>query len=164
MRLKVVSTAATLLAAVPGVSLALGLGDIQLKSTLNAPLNAEIELIATPEELASLRAQIASRDTFTRYGLDYPAFLTGVQVRPVRLADGRTVIQLTSSAPMTEPFATVLVEAAWARGRNLREYTVLFDPPVFAPGASAAAPVAAPMTGGGERSGAIARPVPAPAP
>jgi len=103
MRLKVVSTAATLLAVVPGVSLALGLGDIQLKSTLNAPLNAEIELIASPEELATLRAQIASRDTFSRYGLDYPAFLTGITVRPVRLTDGRMVIQLTSTAAMTEP-------------------------------------------------------------
>ena len=164
MRLRVVSTAASLLATVPGVTLALGLGDIQLKSTLNSPLNAEIELIATPEELASLKATIASRDTFSRYGLDYPAFLSGVQVRPVRLPDGRDVIQLTSSAPMTEPFATVLVEASWARGRNLREYTVLFDPPVFAPGATAAAPVAAPTTGAGDRSGAISRPVPAPAP
>ena len=164
MRLRVVGTAASLLATVPGVSLALGLGDIQLKSTLNSPLNAEIALIATPEELASLKATIASRETFSRYGLDYPAFLSGVVVRPVRLADGRNVIQLTSSAPMTEPFATVLVEASWARGRNLREYTVLFDPPVFAPGDSAAAPVAAAATGAGERSGAISRPVPAPEP
>jgi pilus assembly protein FimV len=162
MRLKVVGTAAALLAG-PGVSLALGLGDIQLKSTLNAPLNAEIELIATPEELASLRTQIASRDAFSRYGLDYPSFLSGIQVRPVRLPDGRNVIQLTSTSPITEPFATLLVEASWARGRNLREYTVLFDPPVFAPQAAPAAPVAAATTGGGERSGTINRPVqPAP--
>ena len=55
--------------------------------------------------------------------------------------------------PMTEPFATLLVEATWARGRNLREYTVLFDPPVFAPEDAPPAPVAAPATGGGDRSG-----------
>jgi pilus assembly protein FimV len=163
MRLKVVGTAASLLATVPGVSLALGLGDIQLKSTLNSPLNAEIELIATPEELASLRTQIASRDSFSRYGLDYPAFLAGISVKPVRTADGRNVVQLTSTQPMTEPFATLLVEATWARGRNLREYTVLFDPPVFAPQNAPAAPVAAATTGGGDRSGTIARPAPAPA-
>jgi pilus assembly protein FimV len=165
MRLKVVSTAASLLAVVPGVGLALGLGDIQLKSTLNAPLNAEIELIATAEELASLRTQIASRDTFSRYGLEYPAFVSGIQLRAVRLGDGRSVIQLTSTAPMIEPFATLLVEASWARGRNLREYTVLFDPPAFAPGGAAAAPVAAPVIGTGERSGSVARPdAPAPSP
>src|SRR5512139_1763854 len=168
MRLKVVGTAASLLATVPGVSLALGLGDIQLNSTLNAQLTAVAELFTTAEELASLRTQIASRDAFSRYGLDYPAFLSGIAVKPVRLADGRTVIQLTSSQPITEPFATLLVEATWARGRNLREYTVLFDPPVFAPQNAPSAPVAAATTGGGERSGAISRPAPvaepAPAP
>jgi pilus assembly protein FimV len=160
MRFRILSLAAILLATGSGVSQALGLGDIQLKSTLNAPLNAEIELIATPEELASLKTQIASRETFSRYGLDYPAFLSGIQVKPLRLPDGRTVVQLTSSAAMTEPFATLLIEAAWARGRNLREYTVLFDPPVFAPEPAAAAPIAAPVSGNGERSGEVARPSP----
>jgi pilus assembly protein FimV len=163
MRLRVASVAVSLLAVVPGLSYALGLGAIQLKSGLNAPLNAEIELIASPEELASLKAQIASRDTFSRYGLDYPSFLTGIQVKILRAADGRDLITLTSSAPMVEPFATILVEASWARGRNLREYTVLFDPPVFAPEGAAAAPVAAPVTGNGERSGVVERPA-APAP
>jgi pilus assembly protein FimV len=163
MRLRVASVAVSLLAVVPALSHALGLGVIQLKSGLNAPLNAEIELIATPEELGSLKAQIASRDTFSRYGLDYPSFLTGIQLKVTRTADGRDVITLTSVSPMVEPFATLLVEASWARGRSLREYTVLFDPPVFAPDGAREAPVAAPVTGGGERSGVVARPsVPAP--
>src|SRR5688572_10170874 len=105
MRFRLVSTEASLLA-IPGASFALGLGEIQLRSSLNAPLNAEIELIASAEELASLRTQIASRDSFTRYGLEYPAFIAGIQVRMERLADGRNIIRLTSSAPMTEPFAT----------------------------------------------------------
>lgn len=162
MRLRVVGTAATLLAVVPGVSLALGLGDIQLKSTLNAPLDAEIELIATAEELRSLQAQLATREAFSRYGLDYPSFLAGVQVRAVALPDGRNVIRLTSTVAMTEPFATVLVEASWARGRIQREYTLLFDPPAFAPVQSAPAPVAAPSGGTGARSGTVTRPVPPP--
>jgi pilus assembly protein FimV len=170
MRLRVLSTAATLLATMPGTSLALGLGEVQLKSTLNAPLNAEIELVANPEELGSLRAQLASRESFSRYGLEYPAFLSGIQVRTVVLPDGRNVIRLTSTAAMTEPFATLLVEAAWARGRIQREYTLLFDPPAFAPVQGAAAPIVAPAGGAGERSGAVARaaapaaqPAPAPA-
>jgi pilus assembly protein FimV len=167
MRLRVAIVAASLLAVVPGLSSALGLGPIQLKSGLNAPLNAEIELTATPEELATLKAQIASRETFSRYGLDYPSFLTGIQVKIIRAADGRDVIALSSSSPMVEPFATILVDASWARGRNLREYTVLFDPPVFAQDGAGEAPVAAPVTGVGDRSGVVTRPVapvPAPAP
>jgi pilus assembly protein FimV len=150
MRFRFLNVVAALLLVVPGISFALGLGEIQLKSSLNAPLNAEIELFATPEELVDLQAQLASRDTFTRYGLDYPAFLTGVQVRIVRQANGRNIIQLTTTDPVTEPFATFLVEANGSRGRIQHEYTVLFDPPAFAPqqAATPPPPVAAPTAGG----------------
>jgi pilus assembly protein FimV len=159
-----------LLALLPGMSFALGLGDIQLTSRLNAPLDAQIEVLgATPEEVAQLRVQMASRDLFSRYGLDYPNYFSGINVALTRSADGRDVIRLTSDAPITEPFATLLIEASSARERIIREYTVLFDPPVFAPTAAAAAvaPVAAPVAGAGDRSGEIARPVetaPPPAP
>lgn len=172
MRLKVPSAAVSLLVALPGISHALGLGEIQLKSPLNAPLSAEIELLgATPDELAGLRVQMASRDLFARYGLDYPAFVSGIQLRAGRSADGRDVILLSSSTPMTEPFATLLIEANVARQRIVREYTVLFDPPVFAPAAAGNAappPVAAPAAGAGNRSATIERPAataaPAPSP
>ncbi len=176
MRLRLLkAAAAALLLAMPAISFGLGLGEIQLKSTLNAPLNAEIELFATDEELGTLNAHLASRDTFTRYGLDYPAFLSGVKVSVERLADGRKALQLTTTAPVTDPFATFLVEASWARGRIQREYTVLFDPPAFAPSQSAAAaPVAAPTAGAAPgaqisrpaappRAAAPARATPAPA-
>jgi len=164
MRLRLSNAAAAVLLAMPGIACALGLGEIQLKSTLNAPLNAEIELTATDEELASLKAQLASRDTFTRYGLDYPSFLSGVQVQLVRRADGNSAIVLTSSAPITEPFATFLVEANWARGRIQREYTVLFDPPTFAQQQAPAAPVTAPSAGNNRGSEITRPPAAAPAP
>ena len=55
------------LAALPSSAFALGLGDIRLNSPLNAPLDAEIDLVnATPEELSSLKVQLASRETFAR--------------------------------------------------------------------------------------------------
>ena len=69
MRFRLFSVTA-LLATAPGVSLALCLGDETVRSFLNAPLNAEIELLATPEELGSLRVQLASRDDFIRHGLE----------------------------------------------------------------------------------------------
>ncbi len=148
------------LMALPSAAFALGLGDIRLLSPLNAPLDAEIELVdVTPEEMQSLKAQIASRETFTRYGLDWPVFLSSVQVKTSRTADGRQVIKLKSTDTITEPFITLLVEVNWARGRLVREYTMLLDPPVYTPGQSVAnnTPVAAPSTGAGQREGAIAR-------
>ena len=131
----------------PGSALALGLGEIRLHSSLNAPLDADIELLgASGDELATLQPRLASRETFARYGIDYPAFLSNISLRVVRGPDGRNRVQLRSSAPIIEPFATVLVEVVWPRGRFIREYSVLLDPPVFTPAAAApAAAVAAPV-------------------
>lgn len=148
------------LMALPSVSFALGLGDIRLLSPLNAPLDAEIELVdVTPEEMQTLKAQIAPRETFTRYGLEWPVFLSSVQVKTTRGADGRQVIKLKSTDTITEPFITLLVEVKWARGVLVREYTMLLDPPVYTPGQSPSnnAPVAAPTAGTGAHEGSIAR-------
>jgi len=154
------SRALALLLILPSAAFALGFGDIRLLSSLNSPLDAEIELQdVTPEEMQTLQAQIASRDTFARYGLEWPVFLSSVQVKTARTSDGRQVIKLKSTDPITEPFITLLVEVNWARGRQVREYTMLLDPPVFTPGQSAAStpPVAAPSAGSGAREGEIAR-------
>src|SRR5688572_28007071 len=111
---KSLSRALALLAFFPPVALALGLGDIRLLSPLNAPLEAEIELVgASAEELANLKAQIASRETFSRYGLEWPALLSFVSLRTMPTNDGRDVLQLRSTEAVTEPFLTVLVEVNW---------------------------------------------------
>jgi pilus assembly protein FimV len=148
----------------PTALFALGLGDIRLKSALNEPLDAEIELLsATPDELASLRAALASRETFTRYGLDRPQFLSALDFKVGRSSDGRNVLFVRSRESVTEPFLTFLIEVNWARGRLLREYTVLMDPPVYMPepeSAASAPPVSAPQAGPSEteRTGVVERP------
>jgi pilus assembly protein FimV len=148
----------------PGITFALGLGEIQLHSALNEPLSAEIELVsAAPDELSSLRADLASRETFARYGLDRPVTLTNIEFKVGRSADGRNVLKVRSLEAVTEPFLSFLVEVSWSRGRLLREYTLLLDPPVYMPGAeqAEAAPVTAPAAGvtETERRGAVQRPV-----
>jgi pilus assembly protein FimV len=152
----------------PPAAFALGLGDIHLQSSLNAPLNAEVDLVgATPEDLTSLHAVIANHDTFTRYGLDWPSYLGGISMHVAKTPDGRDVIKVTSSDAITEPFVTFLIDVSWARGQLVREYTVLLDPPLYTPGQNAAnqAPVAAPAVSIGTREGAINRaPTSAPPP
>ena len=143
----------------PGISLALGLGDVHLNSPLNAPLDAEIELVnATPEDLATLDAKLASKETFARYGLDWPQFMSSVTVTRDRSASGAQVLRIKSNETVTEPFLTLLIEASWARGRLVREYTVLLDPPVFAPNSAAPVQQAMPAVGGASVSGQISRP------
>jgi pilus assembly protein FimV len=144
----------------PQAAFPLGLGDIRLNSALNEPLSAEIDLVApTAEELGSLSAQLASRELFQRYGIERAGFMDSVRFEVGRGRDGRNVLLVNSAAPISEPFVTFLVEVNWPRGRLLREYTVLLDPPVFAPEeAVAPPPVAAP------RVSRAPAPAPAPAP
>jgi pilus assembly protein FimV len=99
---------------------------------------------AAPDELAALRATLASRDAFTRYGIDRPPFLSALIFKLGKSKEGRDVLLVTSSEPVAEPFVTFLVEVDWARGRLMREYTLLLDPPVYSPNESpnSAAPVA----------------------
>jgi pilus assembly protein FimV len=133
----------------PASLYALGLGDIRLNSALNQPFDADIELIApTNEELASLKIGLASNDLFSRYGLDRPQFLSSFEFSVARRRDGNASIKVTSNRSVTEPFVTLLIEASWGRGRLLREYTVLLDPPAFSPTQpEATAPVTAPTAG-----------------
>ena len=113
---------------------AIGLGDIKLDSALNEPLRAEIVLLsATQEELAGLTIALASADTFTRYGIERPFYLQDMQFNIVDGGDNDSVVQIRSPSPITEPFLTFLVEATWTSGRLLREYTILLDPPTYAP-------------------------------
>ncbi len=144
---------------------ALGLGDIRLESALGEPLRAQIELLsATPDELDNLTIALASSDTFERYGLDRPFYLQDIEFTIVRSgrADGN-IVQLRSRSAIAEPFLTFLVEATWSRGRLLREYTVLLDPPTFAPPVADTAPaVQAPSRTQPSDSGQIQRPAPPP--
>ncbi|HZE42240.1 MAG TPA: FimV/HubP family polar landmark protein [Steroidobacteraceae bacterium] len=147
----------------PALSWGLGLGEIHLNSSLNEPMNAEIDLIAAgPEELSALRATLAAKDAFTRYGIDRPPFLSTLTFKVGKSKDGRDVLLVRSSESIPEPFVTFLVEVNWARGRLMREYTVLLDPPVYTPGerASTAAPVTAATTTPAPAPAARVRPAP----
>ena len=154
------SRALALLLALPSAAFALGLGDIHLLSPLNAPLEAVIEITdVAPDEVNTLQAHLASREMFSQYGLDYPNYLTSLQLRLADTPDGRQVIKLKSADPITDPFVTLLISVSWSHGQLVREYTMLLDPPVYTPSQSAvaSAPISAPATGADTRAGTIAR-------
>jgi len=142
----------------PPATLGLGLGEIHLKSALNAPLDADIDVVgANADELSGLKASLASRESFGRYRLEYPSFMSGVTLEPRTASDGHTILHMRSNDAVNEPIATLLVEVNWARGHLVREYTVLLDPPVFSGDAASSSNVAAPVTGETDRSGAVER-------
>lgn len=124
------------LSILPGMVSALGLGNIELRSGLNQPFNASIELLSvTAEEISSLRVGLADSQAFRRAGIDRPFVLSELRFTVEETDSGPDYIRITSREPIREPFLNFLVEASWSRGRLFREYTVLLDPPLYDPGA-----------------------------
>jgi len=123
-----------LTALLPINSFALGLGEIEVNSFLNQPLNAEIEVLsARPGEIDDLLVSLASRDAFARAGLERPRHLSELRFEVKRNEAGDSaVILVTTRSAVKEPFLNFLVEADWSQGRLLREFTVLLDPPFYA--------------------------------
>jgi pilus assembly protein FimV len=138
------SLIASAIAAIPSSALALGAGPINVFSGLGQPLRAEVPLYATPQELQSLSARIASPEAFRQANLQYSPALSQVRVS-VERSGNQPVLRITSDRPVNEPFLNVLLELSWDAGRLVREYTFLLDPVSLPPTRTPqVAPVAAP--------------------
>jgi pilus assembly protein FimV len=145
---------ALLVALLPCVAGAAGLGRLNVLSALGQPFNAEIELVSvSKEELGSLSARLGHADAYRAANLQYNTALTGARATIERRPNGQAYVKIVSTRPVTEPFIDILIELTWAAGRLSREYTALLDPPGIAP---APAPVIAATP--------ESRPAPTPAP
>jgi pilus assembly protein FimV len=133
--------------AMPGAASAFGLGDIHVDSALNEHLAAEIDIVGgTALELEDLKAAVANRETFVRYGADRPAFLSSTTFKVTHDSQGRPVLALRSTESFTEPVVNLLVELRWRNGSLVRQYTLLLDPAGLASTAPALAASIAPAS------------------
>lgn len=127
---------------------ALSLGRLTVQSALGEPLRAEIDIPEiNAEEAASFKAGVALPDAFTAAGLEYSPALSTLQASLQRRADGRAYLRLSSDRAVNDPFVDLILEATWAQGRIVRDYTLLFDPPTLrkAPPAPTLAQTTAPV-------------------
>lgn len=127
-------------------ALALSLGRITVQSALGEPLRAEIDVPdMSADEASSLRVNVAPAQSFVAAGLEYNAALTTVQTTLMRRPDGRAYIKVVTDRSINDPFVDLILEAKWASGRIVRDYTMLFDPPTARqPAAQATLPIASP--------------------
>jgi pilus assembly protein FimV len=124
---------------------ALALGRVNVQSALGEPLRAEIEVPdINTEEAASLKATVAGPDAFKAAGLEYNPALSGIQISLQRRPDGRSFLRLSSDRPVNEPFVDLILEANWASGRIVRDYTMLFDPPNIRAQSGSPTPITSP--------------------
>lgn len=116
---------------------ALGVGEIEVNSHLNQRLSAEIPLVETgelgPEEVL---VSLGTPEDFERAGVERFFYLTDMRFEA--FSDGRGLrIRITSRQPVTEPYLNFIVEVLWPKGRMLKEFTILLDPPTYQAGISA---------------------------
>jgi pilus assembly protein FimV len=117
----------------PSGAWALGLGGIRPESALNQPFVGEIELLgANPDQLDSVKVVLAQDAEFAKRGTERQHYLTKLRFKPQISARGKMVVRVTSTEPIREPYMDFLVEVIWPKGRLVKGYTVLLDPPVTA--------------------------------
>ena len=105
---------------------ALELGPSRLLSSAGEPLNVEIPVLqAEPDQLERLRPQLPARSR--------SANLAGATITLEREGPRSPLLRVRSVGPVDSKAVTFLVIADWGRGRTLRTYTVLPEPPVQSP-------------------------------
>ena len=162
MNLKLRIACAALLTATALPALALQLGEIQVKSTLNQPLVAAIPL--QPKnltELEGLTVSLAPAQDFARAGLQMTPTDQTLQFHVVTDNNGQKLILVTSTRPITDPYLDFLVQVNTREGKQVREFVVLLNPVIAAP---APAVQAAPVASAPPTSAAAAQPAELPAP
>src|SRR6266516_2973668 len=106
--------AGALVALIPLTSHALGLGKLTVRSALNEPINAEIDITSIEEkELKALQIGLAPREAFDQAGVERLPFLSSVKFTVSKRADGNYFVQLSTDQQIEEPFLHVLLSAQW---------------------------------------------------
>lgn len=128
---------ATSLAA-PAKTWALGLDELDVTSALNERFAGTIELLdAQGLQPSEVVVSMASREDFERVGVERFFYLTNLKFT-VEIENGSAIVKVSSTQPIAEPYLNFIVEVLWPRGRLLKEYTVLLDPPTFSQAAAPA--------------------------
>ena len=113
-------------------ALALGLGNINVLSKLNEPLDVEIEILdASAVPIDDIIIRNAQRQTYKKANLFSPEVFNKVHFKVIKKPNGTVVAKLTSKRPVKEPFITFIADMRWRNGHISREYTFLLDPPKF---------------------------------
>jgi pilus assembly protein FimV len=109
---------------------AASLGQLSVTSALGQPLRAELDVtFASEEEADSAAVRLAPVSAFSNANLDFNPALSSLQFALEKQPSGRSIVRVTSTAPVNEPYLDLLIELNTASGRVIREYTMLLDPP-----------------------------------
>ena len=110
----------------------LGLGELEVTSSLNQTLKATIMLTDTSTlPPGEIDASLASVEDFNRFDLERLNSLTNL-IFTVRENSRRELyLDIRSTKPIREPLFDLVVEVLWPSGKLLSEYTIFLDLPIF---------------------------------
>jgi pilus assembly protein FimV len=133
-----------------GQAAAVSMGDIQLKSSLGTPLQAQVPLAHLGELSADqLKIKIGSEADYQAMGVEFTYQHTQLKIEPI-VINGQGYVRITTRDPVAEPYLNFVLNLQWPQGQVSREYTVLLDPPEnaapVAQNGNAVIPVADEMT------------------
>ena len=110
---------------------ALELGAVTVESALNQPLRMRVELLQLGDtQLQDISVSMASSADFERLNIDRDSVLSNIRFSVESTSQGSVVI-LTSSQIVREPYLSLILDTRWPNGRLLSEHTILLELPVF---------------------------------
>ncbi|PMR77004.1 type IV pilus assembly protein FimV [Billgrantia endophytica] len=131
MRRKLTFTMMLSLSAVSLRLLALEVGEVDVRSPLDAPLRATLPLTDTVGMAPDLlRVSVASAREFEAAGLFRTPLAASVRLA-VRERQGQLVVDIDSEKPIREPWMDLMLRFDWPNGHQLHAITLLLDPPDY---------------------------------
>jgi pilus assembly protein FimV len=110
----------------------LGLGPMTVKSALDQPFFAEIELVDVgTTSIREIKVNVADPENFEQIGLERAAVLSLLRFTIEKNDHGKEVIKVQSTERMSEPYMELVVDLAWPQGQLYKAYTILLDPPGY---------------------------------
>ncbi|BBI62417.1 hypothetical protein HSBAA_37230 [Vreelandella sulfidaeris] len=116
------------LSAVSPFALAVGLGQANVSSYLDAPLDASIPLLESSDYAPDdIRVSVAEPSDFAAAGLEWTPLAASVRAR-VQEQQGHLQVRLSSQQAMEEPWLELLLTIEYPGGQQAHDVTLLFDP------------------------------------
>jgi pilus assembly protein FimV len=107
-----------------GQTYALGVSEIELISKLGEPLSARLQLLDAGDLGADeIIVRQAPTEIYQQLGVDARARLIDLKFN----LSAEKVLQVSTHAPIKEPFLNFVLEFHWPEGRLYREYKLLID-------------------------------------
>ena len=132
MRLRnTLSLALILLVGLQATAFGVALGDIEVSSAVNEPLQARIALVDLDDtELSEIVITEASLADYARLDITARTSSQTIALAVVSDSEGE-YLSLSTQAPVNAAYLEIVLDTRWPSGRTLTAHTLLLEPPVF---------------------------------